>query len=203
MVMSMLKASAIGALLSWMVVLAALGVLTWLGDFHAVAQRVSPFLGGRVALVIGLIFLTWRGAVINLCFVLIGNRWANQAPVLLLMPGFFGFVAVFILFQNGFQFDWLWNHFSELVAGLLALKFLLAFQGFHAALKRRLLAPSTVVGYLVVWILLVAAFLATLRLLISPDPAQVLPASLVIVLFVPLARIGFAPLALAWTRRHS
>jgi hypothetical protein len=98
------------------------------------------------------------------------------------------------------RFDWWWNHLSELAAGLLAVKFLLAYEAFRTVLRRRLLAPVTVAAYLAVWVLLVAALLATTLLLARPAADLMLPAALGVVLLVPLARIGLAPLALAWAR---
>ncbi|HUC85721.1 MAG TPA: hypothetical protein VL970_11060 [Candidatus Acidoferrales bacterium] len=201
-IVSMLKATAAGAVLAWVAILAALGILAWLGDFHGLEQRISPLPGRRAALLIGLIFLTWRAAVINLCFVLTGKRWLCQAPVGLMAAAWLGLVLLVVLQQNGVRFDWLWNHLSEIAAGLLVVKFLLAFGGFRRALKRRLLAASAVASYLAVWSLVVAALLSALLLLVRPDQTQVLPACLGVVLLVPLARIGLASLTFAWAR-HS
>jgi hypothetical protein len=202
LVMAWLKATAIAAVFLWIVVLAALGVmtLTRLGDFHTWEQRVSPFLGRRVALGIALLFLCWRIVAVNLGFVLTGNRRVSQVPALLMMLPWFGVVGVFVLNEEGVRFDWWWNHLSELAAGLLAVKFLLAYEAFRTVLRRRLLAPVTVAAYLAVWVLLVAALLATTLLLARPAADLMLPAALGVVLLVPLARIGLAPLALAWAR---
>jgi hypothetical protein len=109
----------------------------------------------------------------------------------------------FILEQNGVRFDWLGNHLSELAAGLVVAKFLLAGVAFRVCLQRRLLPASCLIGYLVVWCLLVGALLATLLTLARPDRNQVLPACLGVILLVPLARIGFAPMTLAQARHNA
>ena len=71
---------------------------------------------------------------------------------------------------------------------------------FGGSLTRRLLAPSALVGYLAVWVLLIIALLATMVFLSSPPKELIFPFSLGIVLLVPLARIGFCPIALALLR---
>ena len=76
----------------------------------------------------------------------------------------------------------------------------MAFLSFRLSLKRRLLAPSALVAYLVVWGLLAASLLAILFFVARPPRELILPASLGIVLLVPLARVGFCPLALARSR---
>jgi hypothetical protein len=83
---------------------------------------------------------------------------------------------------------------------LLAAKFLLAFLAFRVSLKCRLLAPSALAAYLVVWTLLAAGLLAALLILTRPPRELILPLSLGIVLLVPLARIGFCPIALSRNR---
>jgi hypothetical protein len=201
MVMALMKGMAMGTVLTWTGVLAALAVMPFFGDFSAVEQALSPLPGFRVVVIIGLIFLTWRMAVINLCFGLTGNKWLSNAPVF--VPMFFWTViAVFhsALDPNDVVWNWLVSHGSELLIGLLILKFLLAGGAFRVCLRRRLLSPSGAARYLIVWGLMTAALLATLLLLGRPPKDIVAPACLVVVLLVPLARIGFAPLALARSR---
>jgi len=201
MVMPMLKTAAISTAISWVAVLMALAVLNLLGDFHKVAQGVSPLPAVRVAIVLGLIFLTWRVAVVNLCFMLPGNRWIATMPVLLIIALGAGIVVFYQLEQYGGY----WHPLSRILPGLLlflvAVKFLLAFLSFRVSLQRRLFAPNDVVNYLTIWVVLVAALLGTLAL-IHPARESVFPLSLGVILLVPLARIGFCPIALA-CYRHS
>jgi hypothetical protein len=199
MLMPMLKTAAISVIFSWLAVLAAFAVMPLLGNFRAVEQGLPASLGGRVALVLGLIFLTWRMAVVNLCFSLSSSRRIQQMPVLpilVLGPCLPMFVA---LKQN----DAYWGLFLRLVPILLvcliALKFLLAFLSFGLSLKRGLLAPDAVLNYLTVWGVLVAVLLGTLAL-VHPPREVIIPFLMGVILLVPLARIGFCPLALARSR---
>ncbi len=202
MAMARLKAAAIGTVLSWLAVLAALGALPLLGNFHAVEQSVSVHPACRAALVLALMFLTWRLAAIHLCFEFIGNRWASALPTLMVLAVVLGANALSILEQEHFRYSYILFQLIILLflPILLAVKFLLAFLAFRVSLKRRLLAPSSLVGYLVVWSLLVAAALTTMVIL-SPHYVEfILANSMLIVLLAPLARIGFCPIALSHTR---
>jgi len=202
-VTSILQSTALSALLSWIMILVALAGLAWLNDDHSALQEISSLPARRVALVIGLIFLTWRSAVVNLSFVLTENRQVSQVPVWILTVLWLTGPGVFILVQNGVQFGWFWNHLSVWALTLIALKFLFTFQVYRTALKRRLLTPSTITRQLIIWILIVAALLATLIFLAKPDPDALIPACLGIILLVPLARTGLASFSLAWSRHAS
>jgi hypothetical protein len=203
LVMSLFHVTASGALLTWGAVLGVFALLPLLGNFSSVAQTVSPLVGVRIALVVGLIFLTWRLAVVNLCFGLTGRRWVSNASVLVpLVLGIGAGVGSNFPEFNSLLKNWVFPHVSALAASLLALKLLLAGAAFRACLQQNLLARADLVRYLTAWLLLVAALLATFLLLVPLDKDLIFPASLGIVLLVPLARLGFAPLALA-SHRHA
>ena len=197
MMMAILKASAISTVISWLVVFAMLCAMPWLGNFRAAVRSVSVLPGFLVAMAAGLIFLTWRLIAVNLCFVWFGKRWLTGLQVLWIYAGAF---AIPLLSQNNAYWNSLLRILPGLLAGLLVLKFLLAFLGFHFSLKRGLLAPSALRVYMFVWCLLAAGLLAILFFVARPPVELILPASLGIILLVPLARIGFCPLALARSR---
>lgn len=201
MVMALMKGMAIGTVLTWTGVLAALAFMPLFGDFSAVERALSPLPGFRVVVIAGLVFLTWRMAVINLCFGLTGNKWLSNAPVFLLLF-FWTAIAAFhsALDPNSVVWNWFVSHASELLIVLLILKFLLAGVAFRACVRRRLLSLSGAVRYLIVWSLIAATLLAMLLVLGRPRRDILVPACLVVILLVPLARIGFAPLALARSR---
>jgi len=198
-IMPMLKTAAMSSFFSLLAVLAALGALSLLGDFHKVVQDVP--LGCRGALVIGWIFVTWRLAVVNLCFVLTGNRHIAGMPALLIVAFVIGQFALNILEQN----DVYWHVFLRLVPLLLfclvAVKFRLAYVLFNASLKRRLISPDAVANYLAVWVVLVVVLLAAL-IFTCPPREWIFSLSLGVILLVPLARIGLCPLALE-RQRHT
>jgi hypothetical protein len=207
MTMALLKAAAISTALSWVFALASLGAMPMLGDFNWVLQSFADNHRCRGAILFGLIFLTWRSFVANLCFARSGNRWLVDIPILMVVAVCVGAITLAPLKSNDFNWSMARRFVSfvpSLLACLVAVKLLLAFVGFRVSLKRRLIAPSAVVGYLAVWILLVAALLTLVLTLVRPskgwDLPWNLPLSLGVVLVVPLARIAFCPIALAHSR---
>ncbi len=199
--MATLKAAAVSAIVAWLIVLATFAVLPLLGDFHTVAKSVSIRPQYLTLIVPGLILLTWRLTAVNLGFVWSGHRHLASLPVLLMVYLWAAAIALSFLSRD----VTFWNPFYRLVPGLLAslivVKFLLASLAFRLALRRRLLAPSAVAGYLAVWTLLAATLLIPAAILLRGTP-WILRSLLGIVLLIPLARIGFCPIALNW-KRHT
>lgn len=203
MAMTVLKAAAISTAISWVAVFAALGAMHLLGDFRAVERSVSVLPECRAAIVIGLIFLTWRVVAVNFCFTRSGNQWLANVPILALLALIGGGIILSAVLQSDYWQDALSRFvpfIPSLLACLVAMKLLLAFLAFRVCLKRRLLAPSALAGYLTVWILLVAVLLTLVLILPHPHKEWILPLSLGVVLLVPLARIAFCPIALAHSR---
>jgi hypothetical protein len=196
MVLATLKAAAVGTALSWVAVLVAASALAFLGDLKA---EVALSLGQRVAVVCCLIFLTWRMVPAELCFVLDGRRWISQVPWLKLFAIWVGAFLLSLAGENE-GLKWFVPVIPWVLAFLLVLKFLLAWATFRVSLQRHLLAPSAALNYLAVWAFLVAVLLALMVLLFHPDAHLILPLSLTVILLVPLARVGFAPIALAQSR---
>jgi len=194
-----LTAAVLSTVVTWGFVLAALCALPLLGDCFGALRSASILPAGWVVMAIGLIFLTWRFIPVSLGFVWSGNRRLAEIPCLLLVGGMMLVALV--------QIETLWNSFFRLLpfllAGLLALKFLLAFVAFRLSLQRRLVSQSALSGYLLVWCLIVAVLLMLLEIVVSvspPDRGAIFPLALGIILLVPLARIGFCPIALSWNR---
>jgi hypothetical protein len=199
MVMAALKASAISTVLSWVLVLAALCAMPLLGRFPDWEKTLEMDVHCRTLIVMGLMLLTWRMIPVNLCFVWSGKRNFSQAPVLIWIVVYAIGIALSILSKNAEYWDLFWRLVPGVVSCLVALKFLLAFLAFRVSLKRGLLAPSSMLSYLAVWILLVAALVIPTVILFHDKPWLV-TTCLVIILMTPLARIGFAPITLAWNR---
>jgi hypothetical protein len=194
--------TAISAVLSWAIILAALCMMTLLGNFHAVVKSIlipRPF---WTITVLGLIFLTWRFIAVNLCFSWSGKRRLTDLPALMFALACLGGCSLLVLGQNGGFWVSVSRIIPSLLAGLLALKFLLAFLSFRISLQRRLLAPSFVAGYLLIWALLVAVLISALVIPVRPPKDLLLQASMAIILLVPLARIGFCPITLSWNRHN-
>jgi len=202
-----LKAAALSTLVSWGCVVAALCALPLLGNFSGALRNASFPPAGWGVIGMLLIFLTWRFIPVSLAFVLSGNRRLAEMPVWILLAIY---LPGAMLLAAWTQDKALWNSFCRLfpypLAGLVTMKFLLAFAAFRLSLQRRLLSQSEVVGYLLVWCLLVAGLMLLLAVMVwlipPPDRGTIRGWALVIVLLVPLARIGFCPIALSWNR-HS
>ena len=199
MMMATLKAVSISTVFSWLLALAALCAMPLLGDFRGVEQDMIPPAPFRFITVLGVMLLTWRITAVNLCCTWSGKPRLYGVPAVMFIAAYVGVVALVIQSRNG---AW-WNSFMRIAPALLvcliAVKFLLAFLAFRLSLKRGLLAPFAVVAYLAVWTPMVAALLVPAAVLLH-DTEWLLPSSLGIVLLVPLARIGFCPIALAWNR---
>ena len=203
LMMPKLKAAAISTVIAWGLVLAALCALPWLGNFFGVLHSFPP--AGWAVLGIGLIFLTWRFIPVSLGFAWSGNRRLADMSIWIMLVLYFPAGMILAAWA---QDEALWNWFCRvlpcLLACLVALKGLLAFVAFRIARKRRLLSRSELVGYLSVWGVIVAVLLVILAVMawVIPPPHRgtILGWALGIVLLVPLARIGFCPIALAWNR---
>ena len=157
----------------------------------------------RPAIVLlGLMLLTWRLIPVNLCFVLSGNRRLAGWPVVMLVPLYLGGMTLALLSENDAYWNAFWRLVPALLSCLVAVKFLLAFAAFRLSLKRNLLSASALGAYLAVWTLLAAAFLIP-EVILFHDREWILPMCLSIILLVPLARIGFCPIALAWNRQSA
>jgi hypothetical protein len=200
MTMASLQATGISTLVSWGVVLASLCAMPFLGDFHALVANFSFFPQNRALLVLGLMLLTWRMIPSSLGFVLSGHKRLAEIPVWM----FLGLCVVWgmlaWLAQVGAYWNAFWHCVPALLMALIALKIYLAFLAFRLCLKRCLLAPSALAGYLTFWMVLVAVLIALVVILPRPPLQDILPSSLAVILLVPLARIGFCPIALAWNR---
>jgi hypothetical protein len=203
MAMTVLKAATISTVISWLTVFAALAAMPLLGDFHAVERSVSDLPECRAAIVIGLIILTWRAVAVNYCFARSGNRRLANIPILMLLALYVGAIMLTVALHSDYwkgTFLRFVPFIPGVLAGLVAVKLLLAFLGFRACLKRRLLATSEMAGYLAVWVALVAVLLVVVLNLPRMSKELILPLSLGVVLIVPLARIAFSPIALAHSR---
>jgi hypothetical protein len=200
MTMAALKAAGISSVFSWVMALAGFCALPLLGNFHAVESDSFPPPAYWTITVLGLMFLAWRMIAVNLCFAWSGKRRLTELPAFMLIVVYLGAFAFAILRQHvGYWASFL-RMVPVLLACLVAVKFLLAFLAFRVCLQRRLLAPSALAGYLIVWLLLAAIMLTQAAFLFHSSP-WFLPLSMGIVLLTPLARIGFCPITLAWNRQ--
>jgi hypothetical protein len=83
----------------------------------------------------------------------------------------------------------------------VALKFLLAAWALSTLHRRGELSDAAVARFVGLWLLTAAGLFALLAWLAPPGVVPLSGLALGVVLFVPLARLAAAPLALAWNRR--
>jgi hypothetical protein len=207
-VMAKLKSAALSSVLCWAVTLAMLCVVPLLGDVPAMLEhlpfsapdqhRLRPLLP---VIVLGLIFLTWRFAAADLSLGWTGKTWAAKAAVLkLYLVLALGFLLAWLARNPRFE-GTLFELLPPLLAFLILLKLVLAQWAFRTSLKRHLLARPAMLKYLVAWIALATAFLLPTVLMFHYEK-WILSLALGIILLLPLARIGFAPLALSRSRHR-
>jgi hypothetical protein len=202
MTVALLKADAISTVISWLAVFAALSAMPLLGDFRWAERSICLVPAARLALVIGLIFMTWRAIAVNICFMRSGNRRLGELPALAIVA--FGVAASsFGILKNQDSLSRFIPFIPGLLACLVAVKLLLAFIGFRGCIKRRILTPNGLRSYLAVWTGLVVALIATTFLMPHLRDGRMLPLTLFAILLVPLARISFAPIAFEHSRHAS
>lgn len=217
LIVTKLKVAALSVLLSWALVLVAvpLWLMIW-ADGHGLDQFRREFFpslspAAQVWVIPGLVasavLLTWTLMVRHLHLGVLGQPKAfliySVGGTLLaaaLMVGAYAF------FFSGYgastnrliyfpALPWL------IAVGLIG-KFSVGAWAFSEARRRGLLSTGFIAGYLLIWFLATVCLVGTVHLLL-PDLAwrRHLLVFAAVLLF-PLARVGLAPLALAWNRHQ-
>jgi hypothetical protein len=151
-------------------------------------------------LLAGVIVLTWRLVAVNL-WCGINHRWLSKWPVLspyalLILYGLLVLCGGYPGFRQTF------STVLPFILGALVLgKFWLARRIFRICLRRDWLSRSAVLKYLGIWVMLAILFLVP-TLVIFHQQEAILSIVLVIILLLPLARIGLAVLVLNASRHR-
>jgi hypothetical protein len=213
MVVAKLRAAALAVTAAWVFVLVALaGWWAATGGYRALPRLwergvdllgVPRMVGGCVLLAVGPVLVIWRMMVANVWVGLTGRTWVVVAQN----------VVVFVAFLQGMYEMTMWN--AELarreailnalpwVAGVaVGLKFLAAGLALRALLRRGEVAPRVLGRLLGLWLVTAATLFALLAWVVPSDLAPRYGLALGVVLFLPLARLAAAPLALAWNRHR-
>jgi hypothetical protein len=200
--MAKLRAAALSTVLAWIVTLPMLALVALLGDVPAAIER-APFLSQNLPLLrpllpvmlLGLMFLTWRFVAADLCFGFAGKSWVAGVAVFKIYGLMaLGGVLVYLAHDSKFE-QTLFRFLPVVLASLVGLKFFLAQWAFRISLKRQLLTRAAMIGYLAAWTLLAVAFLVP-TVVMYHRQSWILSLALGIILLLPLARIGFCPIAL-------
>ncbi len=166
-------------------------------------QGIARAIAFCVLLVVGPVLVTWRMLVVSLWAGLTGRTWVVVVQTILI-----SFVGLQLMYEMT-----LWNAdlarrerildaLPWVVGTVVVLKFIAA--GYSLTLLcRHKEIGSTQLGVLLgVWLLVAVTLFGLLAWLI---PSSVMPRyglALGVVLFLPLARLAVAPLALAWNRHR-
>ena len=195
-----------------LVVPVTIGTIIWTEYYRELGDLMNRWMGSPSAwamVAIGLVaFLSllavaWRLLVNNMFLGLTGRKWVMNVAVIGMFP------LLYALIFLGWWISARPQYHEALVASapwllglLVALKLLLARWALRTLYRRRLLESVAIVRLVGVWVLVVATLVALAEWLV---PGGLLPWYVVcfsVVLVVPLARIGLAPLALAWNRHR-
>jgi hypothetical protein len=198
------KATAVSTVLSWVVTCLSLGVVALVGDLSDINDTLwsTPaylhFIRPLIPVILpGVAICTWAVGADRVWVGATLGTWIHRvynavifAVVALGLAWLFAFThrstpfrEIFIRILPGF------------LAFLVGLKFMLAQWAFRAAYKKRLIARHALIQYLSIWGAL-AAFLLVPVMVMCHQESALLPLCLGIILMLPLARIGFAPIAL-------
>jgi hypothetical protein len=200
-------------LLSWLLLLIAIPLgLVWSGTSGAVvdrARRLTEMIGApRVAVLgalglAGLVAWTWRQLVQRMYLDLSGREWLAKGQVffklaLLFLLG----PAIQLLVDHPPLLGGLWEAVPSILAGLVAVKMLAAGWIALRLHRERLLTNRGLVIGATIWCGAVLGLYAGLAWFTATPYFPRYLLMLVAILFIPLARVSAAPLALARNRHR-
>jgi len=152
---------------------------------------------------IGAVLMTWRALAIGQWAGLTGRVWVMNAQ-----PIVFAFITLQGLYETA-----MWNvnvprreRILELLpwilTTLIALKLMLAAVSLRTLHRRGELAARTIAWILVCWCVVATTLAGVLIWLVPSEIVRPRTVVMWVILFVPLARLSVAPLALAWNRHR-
>jgi hypothetical protein len=208
-----LKSTLISTVMASLIVAIAIPAAEmWSGASVPVMNTVQPIIDtfepdGVLVLVlfavIALISWTWRLLVQNLCISLTGNPWLIKSTVLI------GLTAMGVI---GPGLQWLsrhrdaqaavWNSLPLIAIALVSVKFVAGAVVMSRLHSSRTLADRALVAWAVAWFGAVVAIYGVLSWLFTDVMMPAYLRASIAVLMMPLAGVGAAPLALAWSRHR-
>ncbi|MBP3956087.1 hypothetical protein J8F10_12415 [Gemmata sp. G18] len=213
LVSAKLRAAAIISGVTWALTVAVAG--TWMaftGGMNGLSQKwdyaVSALGTARACVFFGLIaigpvFLIWRLLVENLWIGLTGRAWVAHAAIT--VAALVGVPVAYEWTRWGSEparLDRIRAALPWAATGLIALKFLLAGAALRALHRRGELSTGAIQRVLGAWVLVVAGLFAALCWLVPVEWTSDYNLAAGVVLFVSLARLLVAPVALSWNRHR-
>lgn len=201
--------AAIGAGMTWLLVLAISPALLLRPGFLASIQEVAASvplwksIGLPLFVIWVLVALTWKSIVANLWASLTGREWVAVGV---------GFAFAALQFSGGGAGLWLYFHPQHrpaalaavpwIVGSLLILKALVAIAVVRLLQSSRLISVRRIATFMVLWSLVVLGLFGISYGLTPGDFWSAGDALAGIVLFAPFSRLIGAPLALHWNRHR-
>jgi len=213
MVAAKLKAAAMSALATWMLLAITVPLAVVLtGNAEEVAgwwgqaashHHPGKIVAGITAAAILLVVWTWRRVVDSLLLGLTGRKWLIQGAVVGFMLGFI------VLCAMG---AWIYRHpethetFLAMLPWLLGLlvvcRLLAVGWALRRVLRQGLVTPRTALYWLAAWLLLAAILFGLLAWAIPAEWVPLYYLAFAVVSVFPMARLAAAPVALAWNRHR-
>lgn len=198
-------------LLGWAVILAiAVGWAFPTGHWVEMSGRLLAWSGSGFAAVLvltagllALIALTWGQLAAGLWVGLSGRRWTESLAVATGMTLLgVAIVLIGVSTKHPEVRHVLERTLPVVVIGAILVKAVLTIVVFRENLRQRLLSRRAVLLALGAWLALTSALFGGLAWLLPTEVVGRATLVAVVVLAVPIARIGLAPLALAWNRHR-
>jgi hypothetical protein len=213
MVSAKLRAVTRTAVITWAIVLVVAGVWFWINSgydrlvltWEAYKEKYGPeqTSGFTALLAFGLVFGTWRALAANLWVGLSGRTW--------LVPAHTIFIALLLLQTlvewSAIQSDPIRAHrflvcLPWIVGILLISKTLITLWSLRESQRRGQLKVETAIKLVSIWLVAALGLIAVFAWLVPATLVSVQRLIFIIVLYLPLARLASAPLALAWNRHR-
>jgi hypothetical protein len=206
------RVAARATLTAWGLVLGVVAVWVLITGGHREFDRLweqlsrqygrDRLVAGTALTVVGTLFSTWRTMAVGLWAGLTGRAW-----VAVVQTGLFLLLAFQGLYELAMSHD---PERRERVLALLpwlagtavAVKFAIAGWALRSLNRRGELSTKWIGGLAAAWVATTAALFVTCEWLFRPAAFPAYRVAIVVVLFVPAARLALAPLALAWDRHR-
>lgn len=173
--------------------------------WRLLVARFSPWEAALIVLLgaMGLVVGTWLILIENMLFGLTGRRWVMGVVSAMCFPLIPTAVLLGLwIYRHPELHDALLAAVPWLVATLAGVKILFSGWMLRAVRRRGLLTPEAVRRLAGVWLAGVLGLFAVLYWLVPSDVAPWYLLASCAVLVLPLARIGLAPMAVAWNRHR-
>ncbi len=207
------QAALLSTLVAWLIVAVAIPVaLLWADATEPIleiARNVDEALGRPRAILLGFLILvslvgsTWKQLVQGLYIAMSGRDWAVKgivfATLMLVTAGFF--ILGWILDTRA-RMAAAWSAIPWVMAGLVALKLVLAMWVMRRGAARELFTGKRLVFAAIAWDLCVLAVYGMLVLILPEILMRRYVLLLVAMLVVPFVRLAAAPLAVAGNRHR-